>query len=95
VVSPVYVVVVGVEVRLDWSMIDGPNPTTRQRNIPLVLLIHGGPQAASTTSFNSLAHLMAARGWVVLSPNYRGSDNRGNAYQRASSTTPARDPAAT
>ena len=46
-------------------------------------MIHGGPQAASTTSFNPLAQLMAVRGWVVFSPNYRGSDNRGNAYQRA------------
>ena len=26
---------------------------------------------------------MAAKGWVVFSPNYRGSDNLGNAYQRA------------
>jgi len=26
---------------------------------------------------------MAARGWLVFQPNYRGSDNRGNTYQRA------------
>ena len=26
---------------------------------------------------------MAARGWVVFEPNYRGSDNLGNAYQAA------------
>ena len=29
------------------------------------------------------AQLMAAHGYVVFSPNYRGSDNLGNAYQRA------------
>ncbi|MGZ3505682.1 MAG: prolyl oligopeptidase family serine peptidase [Vulcanimicrobiaceae bacterium] len=50
---------------------------------PLVLLIHGGPTGASTTSFDELAQLMAARGWFVLQPNYRGSDNLGNAYQHA------------
>jgi len=50
---------------------------------PLVLLIHGGPQAASKTSFSALAQLMAAEGWLVFQPNYRGSDNLGNAYMAA------------
>jgi len=50
---------------------------------PLVLYIHGGPTAASNEGFSELAQLMAARGWIVLQPNYRGSDNRGNAFQRA------------
>ena len=50
---------------------------------PLVLYIHGGPQAASTRAFSAPAQLLAAQGWVVFSPNYRGSDNLGNAYQRA------------
>lgn len=53
------------------------------RKYPLVLYIHGGPQAASTADFSALPQLLAARGYVVLSPNYRGSDHRGNAYQRA------------
>ncbi len=50
---------------------------------PLVLLIHGGPTGASTTGFDELAQLMSARDWFVLRPNYRGSDNMGNAYQHA------------
>jgi dipeptidyl aminopeptidase/acylaminoacyl peptidase len=50
---------------------------------PLVLSIHGGPRAASTEAFSARAQLMAAHGYVVFEPNYRGSDNRGNAYQRA------------
>ena len=53
------------------------------RKYPLVLIIHGGPQAASTTAFSLLSQLIAAHGYVVFSPNYRGSDNLGNAYQRA------------
>ncbi len=53
------------------------------RKYPLVLLIHGGPTGTSTTSFDELAQLMAARGWFVLRPNYRGSDNLGNAFQHA------------
>ncbi|HET6895401.1 MAG TPA: prolyl oligopeptidase family serine peptidase, partial [Candidatus Baltobacteraceae bacterium] len=54
-----------------------------RKKYPLVLLIHGGPTGASTTGFDTLAQLMAARGWFVLEPNYRGSDNLGNAYERA------------
>lgn len=50
---------------------------------PLVLLIHGGPTGASTLEFDTLAQLMAARHWFVLEPNYRGSDNLGNAYAHA------------
>ena len=50
---------------------------------PLVLVIHGGPRAASLETFSAQAQLMAARGWVVFQPNYRGSDQLGVAYQRA------------
>ena len=55
----------------------------RTRKYPLVLLIHGGPRGASLLSFSANAQLMAAQGWVVFQPNYRGSDNFGNDYARA------------
>jgi len=50
---------------------------------PLVLVIHGGPTAASLETFASQAQLMAAKGWLVFQPNYRGSDQIGNTYQHA------------
>jgi len=53
------------------------------RKYPLVLVIHGGPQSASTLAFSPLAQLLAAHDYLVFSPNYRGSDNLGNAYERA------------
>jgi dipeptidyl aminopeptidase/acylaminoacyl peptidase len=53
------------------------------KKYPLVLLIHGGPRAASLLNFNMRAQLMAAKGWLVFEPNYRGSDNMGNAFSRA------------
>jgi len=53
------------------------------RKYPLVLLIHGGPRAASLENFSASAQLMAAKGWVVFQPNYRGSDNLGSAFQHA------------
>jgi dipeptidyl aminopeptidase/acylaminoacyl peptidase len=45
--------------------------------------VHGGPRSASKAAFNSRAQLLAAKGWVIFEPNYRGSDNLGNAFQSA------------
>jgi dipeptidyl aminopeptidase/acylaminoacyl peptidase len=47
------------------------------------LVIHGGPNSASLTNFSTLNQLLAARGIVVFNPNYRGSDNLGEAYWHA------------
>ena len=47
---------------------------------PLVLVIHGGPNSASITAFNGFNQLLAARGYIVFNPNYRGSDNLGAKY---------------
>jgi dipeptidyl aminopeptidase/acylaminoacyl peptidase len=50
---------------------------------PLVLSIHGGPMGASGEAFNTFNQIMAARGWLVFSPNYRGSSTQGKAFQGA------------
>ena len=50
---------------------------------PLVVYIHGGPTDPSMQIFDFWAQVMAARGWLVLRPNYRGSPNLGLGYQRA------------
>ncbi len=50
---------------------------------PLILVIHGGPEAASSTVFSPLPQLLAAKGFFVFEPNYRGSTNLGDAYQHA------------
>jgi dipeptidyl aminopeptidase/acylaminoacyl peptidase len=78
--------------RIEWQGPDGfaedgvlilPPGFDPTRKYPLVLVIHGGPQAASTEAFSAVGQIFAARGWVVFQPNYRGSDNLGNAYQKA------------
>jgi dipeptidyl aminopeptidase/acylaminoacyl peptidase len=65
------------------------------KTYPLVVYIHGGPRASSTTGFAYLPQLFAAQGWVVFQPNYRGSDNLGNKYEHAivqdSGAGPGRD----
>jgi len=60
-----------------------PADFSNNRKYPLVLVIHGGPTAASLETFASQAQLMAAKGWIVFQPNYRGSDQIGSVYQRA------------
>lgn len=50
---------------------------------PLVLIIHGGPAAASVETFSSRTQLLANKGYFVFEPNYRGSDNMGSAYKKA------------
>jgi dipeptidyl aminopeptidase/acylaminoacyl peptidase len=60
-----------------------PPGFTPEKKHPLVLLIHGGPQSASVERFDSFGQILAARGFVVFEPNYRGSDNRGNGYMHA------------
>lgn len=51
-----------------------------QRNLPLVLLVHGGPHARDTHSFDWWASFLASRGYAVLQPNYRGSTGYGHAW---------------
>lgn len=53
------------------------------KKYPLVLVIHGGPTSASKLNYSFLPQMMAAEGWIVFQPNYRGSDNMGQAFQVA------------
>jgi len=60
-----------------------PPEYTAGRKLPLVLYIHGGPTAASLESFSTASQILAGQGWLVFEPNYRGSNNKGNAFEAA------------
>ncbi len=45
-----------------------------EKNLPLVLLAHGGPASRDTARFDWWAQALADQGYLVLQPNYRGSD---------------------
>ncbi len=70
----------------DGVVTDPPNAVP-SRKYPIVLLIHGGPGLSNSRDFVweqwPLAQMIASRGYVVFQPNYRGSDNLGNAYMTA------------
>jgi dipeptidyl aminopeptidase/acylaminoacyl peptidase len=51
--------------------------------LPLLLYIHGGPNSQDNYGFNFDRELFAASGYAVLQVNYRGSNGRGSAYQKA------------
>ncbi|MCL6566692.1 MAG: S9 family peptidase [Acidobacteriia bacterium] len=53
------------------------------KRYPLLLNPHGGPTAASFAAFNPTAQLLAANGYLVLQPNFRGSVGRGVTFAQA------------
>ena len=53
------------------------------RAYPMVVYIHGGPNGQDEHSFSFTHQWLAASGYVVLSPNYRGSSGRGERFQKA------------
>ncbi|MDQ4080502.1 MAG: S9 family peptidase, partial [Gemmatimonadota bacterium] len=53
------------------------------RNLPLVLVVHGGPWARDTWGYDPEAQLLANRGYAVLQVNYRGSTGYGKAFYNA------------
>ncbi len=81
---------------IEWTHPDGTriegvllHPVNEQPGVryPLAILPHGGPEGISrdgwTTSALYPAQVLAARGYAVLMPNYRGSAGRGVAYAKA------------
>jgi dipeptidyl aminopeptidase/acylaminoacyl peptidase len=52
------------------------------RGLPAIVMPHGGPSARDEWGFDWLAQFYAARGYVVLQPNFRGSSGYGDAWFR-------------
>ncbi|MDB5686481.1 MAG: putative peptidase [Rhizorhabdus sp.] len=50
------------------------------KNLPLIMLPHGGPQARDDEEWDWQAQFLADRGYAVIQPNYRGSTGFGTAF---------------
>ncbi|MDB5676824.1 MAG: peptidase prolyl oligopeptidase active site domain protein [Sphingomonas bacterium] len=50
------------------------------KNLPTIIMPHGGPESRDVWSFDYLAQYFANRGYAVLQPNYRGSTGYGEAW---------------
>jgi dipeptidyl aminopeptidase/acylaminoacyl peptidase len=55
-------------------------PGTQGKNLPAIVLPHGGPSARDEWGFDWLVQYFVARGYAVLQPNYRGSAGYGSAW---------------
>ncbi len=50
------------------------------KNLPLVVLPHGGPWARDTAGYDTFAQFLANRGYAVLQPNFRASTGYGKNF---------------
>jgi dipeptidyl aminopeptidase/acylaminoacyl peptidase len=75
--------------RITWSSFDGtkieawvvkPPRFDLRKKYPLILNIHGGPHIAYGETFFHEFQWMAAKGYVVLAPNPRGSSSYGQEF---------------
>ncbi|WP_294332052.1 S9 family peptidase [uncultured Sphingomonas sp.] len=52
------------------------------KNLPLILMPHGGPEARDDESWDFMVQFLADRGYAVIQPNYRGSTGLGTKFLR-------------
>ena len=69
----------GLEIPAYLTLPKGPAP----KNLPLLVIPHGGPWARDTFGYNPLAQFFANRGYAVLQPNFRGSTGYGKKFLNA------------
>lgn len=53
------------------------------KGLPLVVLVHGGPEGRDEPGFDWWAQALASRGYAVLQPQFRGSTGLGTALRDA------------
>ena len=58
-------------------------PGVKARNLPMVLLVHGGPWNRDRWGYNCTVQWLANRGYAVLQVNFRGSLGYGKAFTNA------------
>jgi dipeptidyl aminopeptidase/acylaminoacyl peptidase len=57
------------------------------KKVPFLLNPHGGPTGASINNFTGTVQVLAANGFAVLQPNFRGSTGKGLAFAQANKNT--------
>ncbi|MFV3129138.1 alpha/beta hydrolase family protein [Niveispirillum sp. KHB5.9] len=53
------------------------------RNLPFIIMPHGGPFSRDDGEFDVMAQFLANRGYGVFQPNFRGSTGYGSAFNEA------------
>ncbi len=76
---------------IEWKAQDGLTihgvlslpPAREAKNLPVVVLPHGGPEARDYPIFDWWAQAFVSRGYAVLQPNFRGSSGYGAGFRDA------------
>ena len=76
VTSIVYKARDGLEIPAILTLPPGKEP----KNLPLIVLPHGGPQVRDHERWDWWSQFLADRGYAVIQPNYRGSAGFGDKY---------------
>ena len=58
-------------------------PVDGGRNLPAIVLVHGGPVVRDRWAWNAEVQLLASRGYAVLQPQFRGSAGFGQSFELA------------
>jgi dipeptidyl aminopeptidase/acylaminoacyl peptidase len=62
-------------------------PTGAPRPLPVVVVVHGGPESQSVLAFDPVVQGLVAAGFAVVVPNVRGSTGYGKRYAALDDTT--------
>ena len=65
------------------SMLLKPPGYREGTRYPTIAYVHGGPVGQDGYGFDYISQALAAQGYLVVNPNYRGSSGRGHAFSRA------------
>lgn len=82
---------VGTIKMVDWKAADGLAlrgvlslpPGREAKNLPVIVMPHGGPEARDYPEFDWWAQAFASRGYAVFQPNFRGSAGYGVKFRDA------------
>jgi dipeptidyl aminopeptidase/acylaminoacyl peptidase len=67
-----------------YGYLTSPPGRETARNLPVVVLVHGGPYfVRDRWQYDPTAQLLASRGYAVLQVNFRGSEGYGAAFEVA------------
>ena len=58
-------------------------PGAATKDLPVVILPHGGPESRDVAEFDWLSQFLASRGYAVLQPQFRGSVGYGEKFRQA------------
>jgi dipeptidyl aminopeptidase/acylaminoacyl peptidase len=72
----------GLEIEAVVTTPRNPSGGTPGKNLPVIVMPHGGPWAHDTLDYDYWAQFLAERGYLVIQPNFRGSTGYGQAFER-------------